>query len=371
MLTKFSVSGFKGFKDEFVFNLSNVNSYAFNKDCIKNGVVNNALVYGYNGSGKSNLGLAIFDIISILTDYQDNDSRYSFYLNAYNQKGFASFKYEFLINSKKVVYEYHKEDHKTIISEKFSIDDCVLASFDREKDVEASFNFKGSENLRKTITNKSLSLIKYIKYNSELDKNEDNECFLEFFKFINGMLFYRGLQENIHIGIETGVKDFLTDIIEKDKVFDFEKFLNNAGFNCKLDVVEELNNKVLAVNFEGKLIDFRKIASSGTQSLILFYYWFQKIKDEKKVKFIFIDEFDAFYHHNLSKLVVEELQKTGVQFVLTTHNTSIITNNILRPDCYFLIDNKSICSLSKRTTKELREAHNIEKMYKAGLFNEL
>ena len=59
----------------------------------------------------------------------------------------------------------------------------------------------------------------------------------------------------------------------------------------------------------------------------------------------------------------------GVPFILTTHNTSIMSNEILRPDCYFIMKNDSIKPLSKTTMKELREAHNLEKMYKAGVFN--
>lgn len=49
---------------------------------------------------------------------------------------------------------------------------------------------------------------------------------------------------------------------------------------------------------------------------------------------------------------------------MTTHNTSILTNDLLRPDCYFLMKKDIIRSLSKRTSKELREAHNIEKCIK-------
>ena len=62
MLTKFKVSNFKCFEGEVVFDLSLTNGYTFNSECIKNGIVNNAMIYGYNGSGKSNLGWAIFDI---------------------------------------------------------------------------------------------------------------------------------------------------------------------------------------------------------------------------------------------------------------------------------------------------------------------
>ena len=68
-------------------------------------------------------------------------------------------------------------------------------------------------------------------------------------------------------------------------------------------------------------------------------------------------------------MIVEKLKETGVQFILTTHNTSIMTNDLLRPDCYFEMTKKQIRSLSKSTQKELREAHNIEKMYKSGSFD--
>ena len=53
---------------------------------------------------------------------------------------------------------------------------------------------------------------------------------------------------------------------------------------------------------------------------------------------------------------------------VTTYNTSIISNDVLRPDCYFLMHKTGVHSLANSTVKELRKAHNIEKMYKAGVF---
>ena len=40
----------------------------------------------------------------------------------------------------------------------------------------------------------------------------------------------------------------------------------------------------------------------------------------------------------------------------------------MRPDCYYLMNTRKIRSLAQCTEKELREAHNIEKIYKAGAF---
>lgn len=369
MLTKFSVSNFKGFNTEFTFDLQNTNGYTFNKESIKNGIVNNALVYGHNGVGKSNLGLAIFDIIGHLTDKEKNDSHYSFYLNALNNSETANFHYEFTFNSHNIIYEYQKTDHKTIVSESFLIDGKEMAQINRSVSDEAKVDFKGTENLKKSLTNKNLSLLKYIKNNSELEENEENKCFLDFFEFIDGMLFFRSLQETMYLGIESGSSEITGDIIEKGNVSDLEEFLNTAGVECKLTVVKESDKDVLAFDFNGKTISFHRIASSGTRALSLFYYWLQRLREKSRVSFVFIDEFDAFYHHELSALIVKKLKKTGIQFVLTTHNTSIITNDILRPDCYFLMNKEVIKSLAKCTSKELREAHNIEKMYKAGSFN--
>ncbi len=369
MLRKFKVSNFKSFKNELILDLSETNSYEFNTNCIKNGIVNCALIYGYNGCGKSNLGLAIFDIIEHLTDKNREETRYKYFLNAYNSNlNFAEFYYEFLINNKIVKYEYKKSDYKTLLFEKFSIDDVELIKFDRQKGNQFSVKLKGAETLNKIINDNQLSALKYIKNNTVLEDNIYNKTFKEFYSFIERMLLFRSLDDRMYLGLDVGGRLLYDYIIEKGFVEDFESFLNEANIKCKLSIVEELDKKTLAFNFDGKNIPIHEIFSAGTSSLMLFYYWAQRIK-ESKVSFLFIDEFDAFYHHELSALIVERLKSTGVQFILSTHNTSIITNDLLRPDCYFLMNKERIQSLSKCTTKELREAHNIEKMYKAGAFN--
>lgn len=369
MLRKFKVSNFKSFEKDFVLDLTKVNGYEFNKDAVKNGVVNNAIIYGHNGVGKSNLALAIFDIIEHLTDKQRNESVYKNYLNAYCNSDTAYFYYEFSVNSKILVYEYKKSDYKTIIYERFQIDDEELVIFDRTKNASATISFKGAETLKTGIENNQLSILKYVKNNTQLEHNEVNAAFLSFFDFIEQMLYFRSLLDRTYIGFDAGSKNILEDIVKKKNVKKFETFLNQAGIECKLSEAEELGRKTIAFNLNGKRLSFYEVASTGTIALSLFYFWYQDFKENSKVSFLFIDEFDAFYHHSLSSLIVEKLKETGVQFVLTTHNTSIMTNDLLRPDCYFEMTKNHISSLSKSTQKELREAHNLEKMYKAGSFD--
>lgn len=110
-----------------------------------------------------------------------------------------------------------------------------------------------------------------------------------------------------------------------------------------------------------------KTASTGTRSLALFYYWYIRMQ---KASFVFIDEFDAFYHFELSESVEKSLKDIqGVQIFTTTHNTDLMSNDLLRPDCYYILKDNKIKAISELTEKELRFAHNLQKMYKAGAFN--
>jgi len=331
--------------------------------------VNHAIVYGRNGVGKSNLGLAMFDIVRHLTDKQRDESQYENYLNGFNDSLTAEFQYEFLIDSHVVSYNYLKNDFSTIASEKFTINGKVLAEIDRRITDEAVIRFKGAETLHRNLTNGNLSLLKYIKNNAQLEDNKESKVLYKFLDFIDKMLFFKSLDYNMYLGLEVGNKHIYNDIIEKDNIYDLERFLNTAGIDCKLTLEGSLADNWLVFDFNKGSTPFHLAASTGTKALTLFYFWLQRISKQSTVSFVFIDEFDAFYHHELSKLIVEELKKTGVQFILTTHNTSIISNDLLRPDCYFLMNKNSIKSLAKSTPKELREAHNIEKMYKAGSFH--
>ena len=91
MLKKFSVTNFKGFRDKITLDIGVPSNYGFNTDVIKNGLITKGIIYGINSCGKSNLGLAIFDIIVHLTEKQKLLQSYDFYLNMSGRKSFAEF----------------------------------------------------------------------------------------------------------------------------------------------------------------------------------------------------------------------------------------------------------------------------------------
>ena len=101
--------------------------------------------------------------------------------------------------------------------------------------------------------------------------------------------------------------------------------------------------------------------------MALFYYWYIKLQE---VSFVYIDEFDAFYHFELSKKLIMLLKTLpDTQVVVTSHNTDLLSNDLLRPDCYYQIIDNKIKTFAESTEKDIRRAHNIQKMYKAGSFN--
>ena len=96
------------------------------------------------------------------------------------------------------------------------------------------------------------------------------------------------------------------------------------------------------------------------------------ISESNDASFIFIDDFDAYYHYELVEKIVKYVldKRPNAQILFTSHNTNLMTNELFRPDCLFIIQEKQIKSLVFLTDKELRYAHNLQKMYRAGAFNE-
>ncbi len=379
MLKRFEVQNFKNFKDKFVFDLSETKNYEFNPECVRDGLVSKALIYGPNGCGKSNLGLAIFDLVLHLTDKRSEPHLYQNYLNADSEnlvgkyavpKPEAHFTYVFQFGGVSLEYSYEKVELGFVVLESLKLNQQEVLSYRIGEPIQT--NLQGTETLNKDLGGSSLSALKYLRNNAVLTDEISRNVLDKFFKFVDGMLFFRSVENNVFIGYENVVENMDGYIAKNSLTDDFERFLNNAGIKCKLAAVSQNGEQRLAFVFEHSLREFWEMASTGTKSLTLYYYWMQKAKaigERNALSFVFIDEFDAFYHHTLSQLVISELKKLPVQAVLTTHNTSIMTNDLLRPDCYFIMQDEQIAPIYKFTDKELRFAHNIENMYRRGAFN--
>ena len=365
MLKCFSVRGFKNFSKEIVLDFSNVHDYKFNTECISNGLVGKSIVYGKNSVGKTNLGLALFDIVSHLTNKNVTPSLYDYYLCSFDETLFAEFRYIFQFGEDTVDYSYRKDKKQNLIFESVVINSKLLYEYDyRAKQGLLGNLEKIAPTLNWRYTD-SECILKYFINNSILDENDPLR---RLYDFVSNMLWFRTLDENRYIGYKTDSKDYFEFIFESNSIKEFEELLKVTGIKEGLVVKKDADGENRLYFDTKSPLPFFKVASSGTRALYTFFYWYKTAKD---VSFMYVDEFDAYYHYELSEYIVDILKKMkNTQIIITSHNTNLFSNKIMRPDCYFVLTNNKLTSVADATGRELREGHNLEKLYISGEFDE-
>ena len=369
MIKYFSVENYKGFEKKIELDLSKIHDYQFHQEAIKNGLSNKILLFGKNGSGKSNLGKAIMDVSRHLTSNLTNVD-IGVFKNLNHLDSPTNFDYNFKFGEDEVEYKYSKDNPGVLLYEELLINKkSVLKSDFLER--KTFLELDGSEGLDTDRYDFSISFVLYVYSRSGFVKGSP---FDKFYDFVNRMLSFRSLKENEFEGFQARGKNFADILIEHGKeksLQGLEEFLAKEGLNYKLSITRDIrtNTNVISVKYNRGWIPFHSIWSTGTSSLVLFYCW---LLDLSKTSFLFLDEFDAFYHYELSedvfKLVAEE---PSYQCFITTHNCALMSNKITRPDCCFIIrDNEIVKNLTECTEREIREGHNLENLYKNGAFCE-
>ena len=362
MLVKFAVKNFRGFAERIEWDLSHPSNYEFSKYAIKNGVIKNGIIYGPNGSGKSNFGLAIFDIVNHLTQKTKIADYYKNYIYGGDPNGVVSFEYTFRLGSKVVEYHYCKNALGKLIAESLTVDGKNIFNHNSKSltldELQFPINSDAKKNLQSNANN--ISIVNYLLTSYPLAKDH----FLILLRdFVDSMLWFRSLQADEYIGLENSIPQLDEYIIKNNFVSDFSVFLKDVSGQSFVFVDPNPTDKLLLCKFGSGVVLFDELASTGTRSLQLLYYW---IKNMNKASFVFIDEFDAFYHFRLSLEVCRQLFNLDCQVFTSSHNTNLMTNDLLRPDCNFILQNNKIKSFQACTEKELRFGHNMEKIYKAG-----
>lgn len=370
MLKKFTVKNYKNFKDEISLDFSKIAGYQFNKDCLSMGLIGKMLIYGRNATGKTNFGKALLDI-KILLYGMFRNAENSVLINADSQEDTAKFIYEFQFGNDEVIYKYSRFANTDLCDEELSINGKAIFKCDFKNN---KFDFQGLSIISAETVNTNryliqdndvLSFLRWLINNTSFSYNS---VLIKLSEYVNKM-------DLITVGnnrIESSTIDyskFFEDLKNPVHLQNFEDFLNLMGIECKL-VLKELPDGQVELYFDHKkLVPFYSTASSGTLALTNLY---QKIVSKAvESSLVYLDEFDAFYHYEMAEKLISffKTKYPKCQFIMTSHNTNLMTNKIMRPDCLFILSSRgTLTALCDATERELREGHNLEKMYISGEF---
>lgn len=364
MLAKFAVKNFRGFRDRIEIDLTRHSNYTFNSFAIKDGIIKNGILYGPNGSGKTNFSLAIFDIVNHLSQKWKKPDYYFNFTYAGDRNLFVDFEYTFIFNGQTVEYCYGKDAMGVLRYEQMSVDGKqVFKRADRKLKIDET-EFPMGDAVKKNLADNAnnVSIVNFLVTSYPL---AGDNYLLRMSNFVNGMLWFRCLETREFIGLENNSTLLDEFIIRNKHVGEFERFLKEVSGQQFKFAAPAPGDKNLFCEVGGKKILFDPIISTGTQALELLFYWIKRMKD---ATFVFIDEFDAFYHFKLSYEVCRLLFKLDCQVFTSSHNTYLMTNDLLRPDCNFIVHDNKIKALCDCTDKELRFGHNIEKLFRGDTF---
>lgn len=378
MLKLFRIENYKSFRSPLTIDFSKVGGYQFSESCVTDNLITKMLIYGRNATGKTNLGSAICDIAyatAYLVRYDDTA-----FLNADSESNAASFSYCFQFNQSEIEYTYAKSSLSHYLTEVLRINGQEIFNFDYVTDkyqcnnlelissetiqVDRFLEALHDDSLEGDTAERTICFLRWLFANSAYD---NNSIFAQMRRFIGGMrlMSASALSQKRFIQSTTFSRELEGENLQK-----LEQFLNKMGVECKLEIKKLPDGRIeLYFKKAKKLIPFFDAASSGTIALYNLYFRF--IARMQNLSFCYFDEFDAFFHYELSERFVRFFQQEfpNCQVIFTTHNTNLMSNDIMRPDCLFILSSDGrLTPLNEATARELREGHNLEKMYISGEF---
>jgi len=364
MLTKFAVKNFRGFEDWIEWDLTKSQKFQFNDFAVKDGVIKNAIIYGPNGAGKSNFSMAMFDIVRHLTRLFVPSKCFENYACGLHPNDPVEFKYSFKFGDDTVDYSYKKDQLGTLLEERLDYNGDKALSVDDDGPYLRMdyFHLTKFPNFNISSAANRPSFISYLL--ASIPMAEDH-FLIKMQKFVSKMLWFRSLDDRQFIGLTSNPEDIEKIIIDNGLYLEFAEFLKVASGQDFDIIAPQEGDSHLYYKVGPSKLPLYKTASTGTRALFVLFYW---LKRASGPSLIFIDEFDAFYHYKLSLAVCKTLFKLDAQVFLSSHNTYLMTNDLLRPDCNFILNHGKLKALSESTDKELRQGHNIEKLYRGGAF---
>lgn len=369
VIVDFTVENFRSIKEEQLFSMyadKKPKHHAGNISYIENeiGLLKTTAIYGANAAGKTNLILAFEALKELIVDSgdlkdgDDIESYEPYKLSKSTAEAPTNFEIEFYV--KKTRYQYQVTfNSKDILFEKLDIFKTAKASniFTRNsptdwKSIKFGDSYKGGK--------KQFAFFSNNTYISKAGNSpEAPELMRDVYNYFRRSLLTILTERSFALfdwEKRVGYKDVVNTFLSKADLgissFDFVKreipsdleFPRDIPLEIKEKFIREFSKKEVFFHKSdfGELVEFDKeLESRGTNKLFQLVPFFTMVLSQGSS--LFIDEIEASLHPHIAELVIKLFNDPTVninnaQLIFTTHDMSLMSQNVLRKDQVYLSD---------------------------------
>lgn len=382
MLVDFNLRNFLSFKDEISFSMLAAKSVKEHESCDSNESCNLicvpnsdskllkvAAIYGANGSGKSNLLMAMSFFKDMVINSFRNDSilrqakDLSYQFSVESKEEPSSFEMMFIVDDKRYRYGFELfnesiESEWLFVKPLNSIRESYCFKREKKNITVNSKTYKGAGGIASKTRHNALFLSTCAQFNVEvsmiikewfrkrfniLSGLDDDTMHYTANQYIHNPEMHKRIIEFIKI-IDLGINDIAIKESDVDNVPEsVNQFVEALSQNPNVVKSEITNLKRVEILSEHKRYDHGVlkdtlftpfgIESLGTKKIFaLLGPWFDTILNGGT---LLIDEFGASFHTKLSIELIKIFQSSlnkNAQLIITTHDTNLLRGELLRRD---------------------------------------
>lgn len=384
MILEFSCSNYKSIKERIEFSMLAGSDTSKKENCgifNDNKILRSAVIYGANGSGKSNFLDALAFMCGLVSNSINNQpgdviQQRRHKLNTSDAP--SEFRIQFVQNNVRYAYGFVLKENK--VESEFLYyfpNNRRTKLFERDLlKISAGSKYKSAFSTSMQTLKENRLFLSCAANNSDID--EVTEAFLFFRKQV---VFYKPSSNNwIERSIElmeknkeikksfvdvlkafgTGIKDIKPNIKLKDNFSDIQmpNFITTMiGDND----IKQVNAKIVYESFE---VDLLREESDGIKRLFELLCPIIDIINNGRV--LICDEIESNLHEILVAKIIELFQKTKEgaipQLIFTTHDTSLLSANLFRRDQIWFTELREDRSTDLYSLAEIRNVRKTENL---------
>jgi uncharacterized protein len=410
MLINFKVKNFRSIKDEIILDMQATKDKTSKEQAVfevgKIALLKSAAIYGPNASGKSNIikAFAVFHkmiLESMLRSNMNIDLPNEYFkLNFETENKPSFFEMKFLISDKVFIYGF-EINKKKVCAEWLKQEKGNKILFERiEQEIRSNKNYfqEATAILKKQTAERVLFLSILAANNGEISKRivefvhkinfisgaqRGNTLDFSFGQFLNNLKISEKMKEFV-LKADFGVVDIkanekmilakqIPNIPDKFKEALFKEDSKIAERSLKF-LHKKYNTNKKEVGSEP--LDFFAEESDGTQQIFALSAPFIDTLENGKV--LFIDEIDASLHPLLCQYLIslfssKEKNSKNAQLIFTTHDISLLKEELLRRDQIYFTDKNKIGSTELFSLSDISERKGVDfaKRYLEGRYDAL